>query len=340
MIPLAHGHTRQFLREAVQSWAEATSSAASPRYADLLRDKSAALLGDGRGGGHGAAKAKGFFALIDKAPLHITPDDIHAWQSHMEQAQLSSATIYARISRLSSFYTWLMQDPAWQKALHHNPVAQQRPKAPPPYSAAVNDSLSDQAVQALLAVIKADAAQDDVAALRDDAMLRFYLVTGKRRREIVALQWGDLQIDGAHVRFVNGQDGHFEDREVVGALMRYLRASGRWDAQHNTPKLSDTAALWLRHDRAAQRPTAVTSHGFVKALKGYAKRAHIGHIHLHQTRHTVARVVSEQAGNLADVQAVLGHQNIATTRAYLARIKQDAQATLAPLAQHDGDEAD
>ncbi|MEM6530704.1 MAG: tyrosine-type recombinase/integrase [Chloroflexota bacterium] len=46
----------------------------------------------------------------------------------------------------------------------------------------------------------------------------------------------------------------------------------------------------------------------------------MGKIHLHQTRHTVARMVGEQAGDLSEVQTVLGHQNLATTRVYLDRV--------------------
>ena len=41
--------------------------------------------------------------------------DVQAWREQLE-ARHKLATVYARISRLSSFYEWVMKD-AW--ALHH-----------------------------------------------------------------------------------------------------------------------------------------------------------------------------------------------------------------------------
>jgi site-specific recombinase XerD len=65
----------------------------------------------------------------------------------------------------------------------------------------------------------------------------------------------------------------------------------------------------------------LTSHGFVKNLKRYAAAAGIPDIHLHQTRHTFARMVGEDADSLMEVQEALGHKDLATTRVYLERIR-------------------
>jgi integrase len=55
-------------------------------------------------------------------------------------------------------------------------------------------------------------------------------------------------------------------------------------------------------------------------MKGYAKEAGIEHFHLHQTRHTFARIVAESSGSIVETQDALGHKNPATTRAYVQRI--------------------
>ena len=60
----------------------------------------------------------------------------------------------------------------------------------------------------------------------------------------------------------------------------------------------------------------LTSHGFVKSLKHYAAAAGLTHIHLHQTRHTFARILGEEADSLFEVQKELGHRSIATTQVY------------------------
>ncbi len=43
-------------------------------------------------------------------------------------------------------------------------------------------------------------------------------------------------------------------------------------------------------------------------------------MHLHQTRHTYARMVSEATGSIIETQDALGHSNVATTKVYVQRI--------------------
>ncbi len=43
-------------------------------------------------------------------------------------------------------------------------------------------------------------------------------------------------------------------------------------------------------------------------------------IHPRPTCHTFARLVSDEAGSLTDVQHALGHQNLATTKVYAQRV--------------------
>ncbi len=66
--------------------------------------------------------------------------------------------------------------------------------------------------------------------------------------------------------------------------------------------------------------TPLTSHAFSKNLKRYANAAGIEKIHIHQTRHTFARIVAEESGSIVETQEALGHKNIATTRVYVGRI--------------------
>jgi integrase len=39
-------------------------------------------------------------------------------------------------------------------------------------------------------------------------------------------------------------------------------------------------------------------------------------IHLHQTRHTFARMVAKRSGSLSETQDALGHRHASTTRIY------------------------
>ena len=96
----------------------------------------------------------------------------------------------------------------------------------------------------------------------------------------------------------------------------------------------EQSPLWVAHDRAQttlpgkarnnarkeKTPRTpgqpLTAHSFARNLKNYAREAGLNHIHVHQTRPTFARLVSDEAGSLTDVQHALGHQNLATTKVY------------------------
>ena len=84
--------------------------------------------------------------------------------------------------------------------------------------------------------------------------------------------------------------------------------------------LGSERPLWTRHDRAGKSGAPLTSRSFVENLKVYARKAGIEKIHLHQTRHTFARIVAEETGSFLEAQEALDHENAATTRVYVQRI--------------------
>lgn len=63
----------------------------------------------------------------------MTPIDVAAWRADLEQRGLAPATVYALVSRLSSWYEWAATIPELAEVIHSNPVKLARPKAPKPY---------------------------------------------------------------------------------------------------------------------------------------------------------------------------------------------------------------
>lgn len=289
----------------IAMWADATTDAASPRRHDLLRDKQRLVLD--------------FFAWVGKPPEQITEIDVKTWQSELESRGWAPASVYAAISRLSSFYAWARQDPQLQQHISRNPVEMARPKAPKPYQSESRKALDDEELLALLAVVRRKAAAGDLVGQRDYALLLFYVLTGMRRREIIQLRWGDLKINGHITITTQVKGGDYATKEVADphvreALLTYLRTSDR------LATMAPSSPLWTRHDRAGAPGAPLTSHAFAANLKHYAAEAGIGAIHLHQTRHTFARMVAEDAGSLAETQEALGHKNLATTRVYVQSV--------------------
>ena len=84
--------------------------------------------------------------------------------------------------------------------------------------------------------------------------------------------------------------------------------------------LREDQPLWTRHDGAGEPGAQLSSWSFVENLKRYAREAGIGKIHLHQTRHTFARMVARRSGSLSETQDALGHRHASTTRIYVESI--------------------
>lgn len=309
-IPLsaiAHGRAEFLpaLNGAIQFWAESSTSAGD-RYKDLVRDKRVAV--------------ETFFRLSDKHPAEIRPRDVREWREALEGRGLKANTVYAQVSRLSSFYRWAMKDPVLGRHIKTNPALLARPKRPAPYQTGSTKSLTDEEMNRLLAAVKLKADANSVVAKRDYALLLLYFLTGLRRNELISLRGTDVELkEGGLILKYRRKGGKYGAREVLDAaaaraLVEYLRASDRMNVQEsNRP-------LWTRHDRAGCAGAPLSSHSFVKNLKAYAEEAGIKHIHLHQTRHTFARIYSEDSGSMTETQEALDHEHVGTTRAYVQTI--------------------
>lgn len=293
------------LRTALTLWAEGTTDVSSHCRRDLLRAKMFA--------------AASFFAHAGKHPAQVKAADVREWRAELERQELKPATVYARISRLSSFYEWALRDAALSQIIHSNPARLARPKSPRAYQTESSKALDDEQVSALVRVV-AKKAQENLVGKRDYALLLFFVTTGMRRHEVISLRGSDIELKSDYLVVrsrVKGGDyvgREVSDPTVRTALVDYLTACERANV------LGSERSVWTRHDSAGKPGAPLTSHAFAKNLKAYARAAGLDHIHIHQTRHTFARMVAEETGSLIETQDALGHRNLATTRVYVQRI--------------------
>ena len=318
------------VRNAVVLWAEASTRPETYDRDEKLKDKIKAVIS--------------FFDFARKHPGDVKPEDVSLWRAEMEARGLKPATVYARVSRVSAFYRWLMNDPHLSAYIRNNPAAQARPRYPRPYQSESVKALTDEEMNALLSVVKARAATGSVVGKRDYALLLFYFLTGLRRNEVISLRGKHLEFrEKAIIIQYRRKGGKFTARELSDpaarhALNDYLEASERT----NVP--GSERPLWTRHDRAGKPGAPLTSRAFVDNLKTYAAKAGLAHIHLHQTRHTYARIVAEETGSFVEAQEALDHENHATTRVYVQRITVKADKHSARIAGrlklHEDEDAD
>jgi len=305
LIRAAEGHALA-LRNALRLWSDAVTAATTEQRDGLMRYKQKVV--------------EAFFAFTGKHPADVKPADVNEWLKELEKQELGHSTIYTRACFLSSFFQWAMRDPALRELITGNPVRLALPKAPRAYQTESVKAWTDEELQAIVEVVRAKAEAGDIVGKRDYALLLFYLTTGMRRQEVIGLRGGNLKFDDESITLTGKvKGGDYVGRELRDPLLReaiisYLLSCDRMGV------LKTDGPLWTRHDRAGVPGAMLTSHAFVKNLKRYACEAGVGHVHLHQTRHSFARIVAEDTGSITDTQDALGHRNAATTRVYVQRI--------------------
>ena len=325
-LALGGGRRQVILHTAVGLWAGATTGVSSRRRGEVLQNKQKVV--------------EDFFEWVGKRPGDVEPADVRAWYERMREEGKRPATIYARVSFLSSFYRWALGQPEVGRYLRQNPVLVARPKRVRPYQTEATKAWTDEELRAVTEVVGRKAAGGELAAKRDLALLLLYTSTGLRREEVISLRGRDVTVGGAGLvigGLVKGgryRTREVRDPEVRAALLDYLSAAKRLHV------LKTDAPLWTRHDNPRLSGEALTSHAFVRNLKLYAREAGLGHVHLHQTRHTYARIVSEETGSMTATQDALDHADISTTAVYVQRIavKRDLHSAAVARRRRGGDD--
>jgi integrase/recombinase XerC/integrase/recombinase XerD len=300
----AEAERRTAIRNAVELWASATTYE-GVRRDDLVRDKQRTVIN--------------FFDFINKHPTDVSPMDVRRWLASLEKRGLRPATIYQRACLLSSFYAWAMKDSELGIIIRNNPARLARPKAPKAYQTESVKSLTDDELEALVTVVKQKALSGDIVGKRDYAILLLFMSSGKRRAEILSLRGRDIKVDKTLILTNRIKGGNYVGYEIADpavkeALVDYLAMARRLNV------FRTDSPLWTRHDYAGRPGAALSSHCFAKNMKRYARIAGVDSFHLHRTRHTFARIVSEETGSLTATQEALDHSNPSTTRVYVQRI--------------------
>jgi integrase len=146
-----------------------------------------------------------FFAERSLTPDRVKPGDVLAWVHGIGRSGRtpSPTTVGARIACLSSFYRFLIR----MGLVVANPCdAVERPRT----VQSVARGYSADEVRRLLAVVP-----DTVAGRRDRALLLTFILTGRRRTEVIGLTAGDISIEGETVFYAyRGKGGKRGRREL------------------------------------------------------------------------------------------------------------------------------
>lgn len=253
------------------------------------------------------------FLLKVGSPDRVTPAHVLAWAHGIGASgrEPSSATVGARIACLSSYYRFLIR----MNVTTANPCdALERPRT----TQAVARGLNAEEVRRLLAVVP-----DTVPGRRDRALLLFFVLTGRRRAEVIGLTAGAISIEGDTAFYsYRGKGGKRGRRELPRPAYEAL-CTTLADAGLSLANMEPTASLW----QAGAGARGITSATIYQRFRRYLRAAGLAPTGLHILRHSAAKLRRDAGASIESVSSFLDHSSLAVTSVYLRRLEGEADRT-------------
>lgn len=273
---------------------------------------------------------KQIIPVLGTVPLpKLTPLAVQDWYARLLAANLSPSTVALYHSVL---HRALDQAVKWQMIPRNVCDAVDAPRETTPE---LQVWTADQARAFLTAT-----AGDELAAVWSLA-----LYSGMRRGEMLALRWGDVDLDRGTVavrrNLTRGADGLVfgepktkAGRRSIALPAPAVAALRAHKAQQNTRRLGageawhDDDLVFDRGDGRVLHPNNIT-HGFTRAVKRYnegrPKDERLPVIRLHDLRHTAATLMLALGEHPKIVQERLGHSDISMTLGRYSHVTMDMQ---------------
>ena len=226
----------------------------------------------------------------------VSANMVRSFVAMLKEDGMANSSINRKLSTLRSFYKFCLREGYVQKSPMTAVKALKRPKA-----------LAKFVTEAdINKVSYAEAC--DLPAFRDHLLFELFYQTGIRQSELRALRDGDVDAFGMQLK-IHGK-GNKErlvplSREMVAMITRYqaLRDEA-FPVKADRLLLNDKGEALSPHyvyDRVRHQLEGITT------LK--QKSPHV-------LRHTFATHLLDEGANLAAIQRLLGHEDLATTQVY------------------------
>jgi integrase/recombinase XerC len=247
------------------------------------------------------------------SPDLVTPAHALSWAHGIGVSgrEPSSTTVGARIACLSSYYRFLIR----MNVATSNPCdALERPRT----VQTVARGLSADEVRRLLAVVP-----DTIAGRRDRALLLVFVLTGRRRAEVIGLTAGDMSVEGETAFYsYRGKGGKRGRRELPRPAYEALCAT-LGDAGLTLAEMEPNASLW----QAGTGVRGITSSTFYNRFRRYLRAAALTPTGLHILRHTAAKLRRDAGASIEAVSSFLDHSSLGVTSVYLRRLEGETDRT-------------
>ena len=237
------------------------------------------------------ANLESFAAKVEKSAAKITTDDIRGYIAYLDETRhLKETSLQTHINTLRAFFGWLHTEEKIKK----NPMSKIK-----------SLKLDKKGARQALSVEELERLRDACKGYREKALVEFLVSTGCRLSEVAQLRAADLNLADRSVQVTGKGD---KDRVVFFSIRARLMIEEYMVSRKGGTGLfvSNKAPYEPLKPRAIQRMVRAIS-----LRAGLDKR-----VHPHLLRHTFATLALNGGMDIAVIQRLLGHENIATTQIY------------------------
>jgi type 1 fimbriae regulatory protein FimB/type 1 fimbriae regulatory protein FimE len=139
---------------------------------------------------------------------------------------------------------------------------------------------------------------------RDATMILIAYRHGLRVSELVALQWGQVDLEAGRLQVIRRKGSDDSVQPLSGVEIRALR------------KIRREQPAGLRHVFVSERGAPFTANGFFKTLSRAAASIGLGDVHPHLLRHACGFKLVNDGVDTRTLAAYLGHRQIGNTTRY------------------------
>lgn len=257
--------------------------------------------------------------LADLGPAEGLPSEetIVAYLDEYRRCQRpAEATYYRRFTLLRRFFEWLSR-----RSGARDPFLELDPPHKPRQQA---DWLTPEEFRRMFAAAGRPRRRRAGLAARDQLVLLALVTTGLRRSELIALSWGDVDLDADHASLLvrRGKGGKPRRQPLPPVLAEQLAAV----KEQRAPASDDPVFCGLAGGRL--QPTILA--GIVRRA---AERAGLEkHVTVHTLRHTAATWLRQATGDARLVAEYLGHADLSTVSRYAHVAEPELQAAAERIA--------
>lgn len=237
--------------------------------------------------------------------LDAIDPQLHVRYLATRSAFRAKATVYSTLSTMRCFGEYLVREGLWTQ----NPLRWMKGPKVSPYS-----RLPRRIDRAHMEAMWREAANRRGNFSRHlwIAVLSLLYGTGLRRGELERLEIHHFDREHGTLRIDGRKSGR--ERCVPVSDLVYRCLEGYWPERHN--QLERAGRLDVRALLVSQRGEPLSAQAISNGIHALAKRAGVPLVSVHQFRHSCASDLLEAGVHLAEVQRILGHQEIATTVRY------------------------